>query len=107
MARRTDSYSYDADLSMFTLATVAAVLGFSLYCLWKPHNWPNLGIASHQTPTSLLMAPATSVDDESGGLVGEFAAGEARAEATESAPEHEAVMPKSAPSNVRKASRTS
>src|SRR5215470_3978684 len=104
MARRTDPF--DSDLSMFSLATVAAVLGFSLYCLWKPHNWPNLAIASYKPPTTVLMVPATSVDVEFRALLDEFAAAEAHAEAAESAPEHEAVKPKSAPSNVRKTSRT-
>jgi hypothetical protein len=98
--------SDDADLSMFALATVAAVLGFSLYCLWKPHTWPNLGLVTYQVPTGRTMAPATPLGDELGELGAQFAPDEARAEVAENAPDHEAVKPKGAASNVRKTSRT-
>jgi hypothetical protein len=107
MVLRTDSH--DSDLPMFAylmvLATVAAVLAYSLYWLWRPHTSPNPGLAAYQAPTGLYMSRATPLG--AGGLVAQLAAAEARAEVPESAPEPEPVKPKrTASSNARRAPQT-
>src|SRR5262245_33245871 len=92
--------SYDADLPilayLMVLATIAAMLGFSLYGLWKPYSSPNPGLSAYQAPTGLFVTRVSPMDGESGGLVAQLAAAESRVAAAEGASGQEAIKPKRA-----------